>query len=153
MAEFLDRMIVRLSDPNIDSRAAWLALTNLERDQKKRIHQKGLASDNSPLRTFAKRRFPAGRYSLQHGRKRDQKGRRTDIKNLDFTGDLRRNLRGYGVGTFKGKPAYGFFQDKFRIIANGQQAQTRQDIWGMSKQEEDNVVEIYTDELLEDILK
>lgn len=145
-----DHIITRLADSNFDAPAAFLALKRLEGDMKDRIHKFGEDSNNRKLRTFAKKRDPQGRYSKQHGLKRRMRNRNVDLKNLDFTSSLRN--KGYAVAKQSdGRPALGFLQDRFRLIAGGQEEQTRQKIWDMSPKERENVIENYSTAVVENL--
>lgn len=128
--------------PGEVERAIGVALIRLEGDIKRRIHNDGKASDGSLLDTPARRRL--GRYSLQYGKKRQAAGRQTGRKDLQFFGDF---LRSYGAGKSGDVQAIGFFQDKARLIAQGQQEQTGKDIFTPSDEEIDRLMEIIADEL------
>lgn len=143
-----DNVIIKLDDPNIDQPAAFAALKRLEGEMKRRIHQQGQSSDGTQLSTFAEKKDPAGYYSKQWGSKRRRFGRTVSKKDLQFYGDL---LRAHTVGTFNDRFVYGFLYDMARIIAEGQEGQTRKPIFSISDRERDLVVQIYSERLVQDI--
>lgn len=118
------------------------ALERINGEMKARIFQNGLASDGTPLDTFS---TPAlGRYSRGYGLKRQKAGRRTDAKDLEFHGDLRKSI---AVGKTGQSNVIGFQYDAARLIAEGQEKQTRKKIWTPSDEEIDNAMEIYAKRL------
>lgn len=96
----------------------------IEGEVKARIHQRGEAHSGQ-----------IGDYrSPSHRRKRTAAGRQIGKKDLVFKGNL---IRQYGKGTFKGKRVLGFFQNRYRLIAEGQQAQTKKTIFKVRQSEID----------------
>lgn len=145
-----DNIIIRLQGDQVDQQAAFAGLKRLEGEVKRRVHQQGKGSDERPLGTFAKSVDDDGFYSKQHGRLRRKRGRRTSPKDLQLTGGL---IRSYTVGTNKGRYVFGFLTDKSRLIAVGQEEQTRTRIFGPSSREIDNMLQIYAQRLVNDIFK
>jgi hypothetical protein len=145
-----DNTILRLEDPNFDQRAAFAALKRLEGEHKRRIHQRGRASDGTQMKTFAAKKDKAGFYSRDYARIRDRFGRGTSKKDLQFLGNL---IRSYTVGQYKNRYVYGFLNDRSRLIAEGQQSQTRKDIFGASPSEIKNVTKIFADQIIKDYFK
>lgn len=143
-----DNIVIRMDDPNIDQNAAFAALKRFEGEIKRRIHQQGKASDETALSTYAEKKDPAGFYSKQYGAKRRRFSRTVSKKDLQFDGNL---LRAHTVGTFKGRYVYGFLTDRARRIAEGQQDQTRKEIFSTSDRERRLITTIYSERLVQDV--
>lgn len=74
-----------------------------------------------------------GRYrSAAWARKRQAAGRQTSVKDLEFTGGLRRNLQ---TGTLEGHAALGWTLQKYRVWADGHEKQVRKLIYQPSTSE------------------
>lgn len=114
------------------------ALQRIEGEIKARIFQNGQAADGSQLDTFSKPSF--GRYSLQWGLKRSAAGRGITVKDLEFKGDLRRAI---AVGKSGNSNVIGFTFDLARLIAEGQEGQTRKKIWAPNDEEISIGIEVY----------
>lgn len=139
MAVF-DNLILQIKSTS--DRAAFAALRRLEGGMKRRIHQRGESTGGPLLRTRSPRQI--GRYSVGHGRRRLKANRPVNIKDLEFKGDFR---KAYGVGTSGPNFAFGFFTDKARLIAQGQQDQTNQEIFFPSDEEYNRMFKIFNQEL------
>lgn len=106
------------------------ALQRLIGEMKRRIHNEGKGVTGTHLDTFSRPRL--GRYSLGHGRFRKNRGFGVGTKDLEISGSLRRS---YQVGKSGDKNVIGFTFDKSRLIAEGQEQQTRQTIFAASDAE------------------
>ena len=99
------------------------ALKLYEGLSKYRIFNEGKASDNNLI----------GKYrSLSYKKARESRGRQTGYKDLEFEGDLRRNLT---VGTNKKDFVFGFATDKARLIGGYQESQTNKEIFNPTADE------------------
>lgn len=122
--------------------ANLVALKRVEADMKRRIFQQGQATNGSQLDTFSRPRV--GRYSLRYGRVRQEAGRRTDIKDLEFKGDLRKAIT---IGLNRGQLVLGYQYDLARLISQGQEEQTKQVIFEPSDEELQDAAEIFMNRL------
>lgn len=89
----------------------------IEGEMKDRIHARGEATEGGAIGDYRSRQYKA---------KRIEAGRQVRKKDLVFKGNL---IRNYGTGTFQGKQVIGFFQDRYRLIATGQEQQTGKTIF------------------------
>lgn len=137
----LDHIIENLGSDAI-SRPAFAALKRLEGEMKRRVHQNGQDVNGQQLKTFSKKKL--GSYSLAYGKKRDKAGRQVSVKDLEFHGNLRRAIT---VGTYENGYALGFLYDKARLIAEGQEGQTRTTIFAPSDEERQLMMDIFIDQL------
>ena len=144
----IDQFILRADDPKIDQPAAFAAFKRLEGEHKRRIHQQGQGSTYTALGTYAEKRDPAGKYSFAYGAKRRAAGKSVTVKNLYYAGGLSRS---YTTGLYQNRYAYGFLTYRSRLIAQGQQGQTRQEIFSLSDKERDLVTTIYAEQLVKAI--
>lgn len=132
-ADFIQQLIERLE--RSDDRAEVAALKRLEGEMKVRIHSQGAAADGSRIGPYRDPYYRA---------KRAEAGRQVAFKDLEFFGDLR---RGYGTGQTTNGNALGFFQDRTRLIAEGQQRQTGKVIFSPSDTERENMMDVYQETL------
>ena len=78
------------------------ALKDIEQGMKRRIHNRGNATDGTPI----------GQYSLPYAKRRREAGRQVRRVDLEFEGDMRRDLT---VGT-SGKENVLGFKNKFENL-------------------------------------
>jgi len=100
-----------------------------------RIHNKGEASDGSPIGIYE---------SLGHIKKRQELGRQISKKDLELHGNLRRSVK---IGVSEGKNVIGFDVDLSRLIAEGQEKQTGKVIYDLQNGEQAEMDEAYAREL------
>lgn len=129
MATFEEEM--RLLEKGIEAVAAAApqifisSLEELRGVYLNRIFKRGLASDG--------RLIERGYRSPGHRKKRRDRGRQVRIKDLNFTSDL---LRSVQTGVAGNSYAMGFISNQSRLIASGQEQQTKRNIWEVSETEE-----------------
>lgn len=116
--------------------AVLIAANRLQGQITYRIHNSAQATDGRSLGPYK---------SAQYARKRKRAGRQTRVKDLEFTGELRRS---FVVGTVGGNVAIGFDNDTAALIADGQQNQIGVEIWPPSEREIADAVEIIVQEIL-----
>lgn len=104
------------------------ALKTLEGQYKQRIFNKGATSSGGKIGSYK---------STGHIKKRKKAGRQVGYKDLEFEGDLRRNIQ---VGKSQRKNVLGFVNTKSRLIADGQESQTNKVIFEPSQEESKKVV-------------
>jgi hypothetical protein len=129
MANLTARQVQRIWDKifatyyNIPNKVKEPALKTLEGSMKVRIFTDGKATNGRKI----------GRYkSKAYAAKRRAANRQTRYKDLEFYGDLNRNIT---VGKHRRDYVLGFANSKAKLIADGQEGQTRKTIFKPSTAE------------------
>lgn len=113
--------IVKDLDESLDS-CSIPALKDIEQGMKRRIHNRGNATDGSPI----------GQYSPSYANKRRQRGRQTSRVDLEFEGDMRRDLT---VGVTGSEPTLGFKNDFENLKARSHEDRYKTEIYTPSESE------------------
>lgn len=104
------------------NRAEISALKTVEGLMKVRIHNRGQSTEAGLI----------GRYRSRWRQVRLNAGLQVAYKDLEFTGDLKRNVT---VGVSDGENVLGFRNTKARLIAQGQEQQTKKEIYTPTERE------------------
>jgi len=125
MSEFDEKFIAEVTSAIVNGTNDFeiAALSSLQGSYLQRIHNDRKATDGSSL----------GRYrSEQYKKKRRERGRQTEEKDLEFHGDLRRSVK---IGKSRNNNVMGFDRDLSRLIASGQQEQIGKEVHVVSNDE------------------
>ena len=102
------------------------ALKSLEAEHKTRIFNDGQATTGQPI----------GKYSAGYAAKRKAAGRQTSYVDLEFFGNLRKNIQ---VGKSQGRNVYGFLNTLQRKIAEENQRRFGKRIFNITAKEAKDV--------------
>lgn len=109
---------------------AYEALTRIEADMKTRIFNEGKDVQDVGL----------GKYSPKYAKYRQENSKQIGYKDLEFDGDLRRSIQ---VGTSGDRTVLGYIRDNSRLIAQGQEKQTKKIIFKPSASERKAALETF----------
>lgn len=132
-------MIERLLDIIEANSDKWLyaALSRIEADMKTRIFNLGQDVDGLGL----------GTYSPKYAQYRKDNNKQTGYKDLEFDGDLRRSIQ---VGISGNKRVLGYTRTDSRLIAKGQEKQTKKIIFKVTEDEKKAALETLKQEFERD---
>jgi hypothetical protein len=134
-------------------RAEILALKNAEGIIKQRIFNKGLATDGEAIGLKGARKSPryeGGQYSRSYGRKRDKAGRQTGYVDLEFNGNLRRDIQ---VGQVQGFNALGYARQDGATLMRYSEEYRKSQIDKLTDEERERILLDYELTLKSDLQK